>query len=420
MKGGAASMKLLMLSVMASVCMYVFAIVDATEFLHGQAAHDQQADHSQKDVTIPFQLVNKTIFIQVMVAHKPLWFVLDTGDKYAIIDLSTARSLGLELGDQVPVGGGGKDTVMGNYLKNSEFRVTGLENFSQPLFIAVPLEELAKASGHELAGVLGFDFVSQFAIEIDYLKQAITLHDKAAYQYHGDGDSLPITFNAAGHPVVHAQVVDETGSPVDGRFVFDIGSGAALILNTPFVDKERFLQAGQQTVPWLEGLGFGGGIEGSVGRMKRFKLGRFLINNPVTVFSQASNGPFASAETQGNIGAAILEKFKIILDYNQHRIILESNAQFNKPIEYNRSGLFLVSSGTDYETFKIEAIADNSPASEAGFHTGDIVIAINGYPASEYTLSELRMMFQDAKQCELTVQRGRENLQMMLKLRRLI
>jgi len=414
-------MKLLMLSVMASVCIHVFAIADAKEILHGQAsAHDQQADHPQKDVTIPFQSVNKTIFIQVMVAHKPLWFVLDTGDKYAIIDLSTAKSLGLELGDQVPVGGGGKDTVMGNFLKNSEFSVTGLENFSQPLFIAVPLEELAKASGHEFAGVLGFDFISQFAVEIDYLKQAITLHDKTAYQYHGDGDILPITFNAAGHPVVHAQVIDQTSSPVDGTFVFDIGSGAALILNTPFVDKERFLQSGRPTVHWLEGLGFGGGIEGSVGRIKRFKLGRFLINNPVTVFSQASNGPFGSAETQGNIGAAILEKFRIILDYNQNRIILESNTQFNKPIEYNRSGLFLVSSGPNYKTFKIEAIADNSPASEAGLHKGDILIAIDGHLATELTLSQLRLMFQDAKQCELTVERGHEHLQMTLKLRGLI
>jgi hypothetical protein len=309
---------------------------------------------------------------------------------------------------------------MGNYLKNSDFSVTGLENFSQPLFIAVPLEDLAKVSGHEFAGILGYDFISKFVVEIDYLRQAITLHDKAAYQYHGDGDSLPITFNAAGHPTVHAQVIDETGSPVDGTFVFDIGSGAALILNTPFVDEERFLQSGRPTVHWLEGLGFGGGIQGSVGRMKRFKLGRFLINNPVTVFSQASNGPFDSAETQGNIGAAILEKFKIILDYNQNGIILESNAQFNKPIEYDRSGLFLVSSGSDYETFKIEAIADNSPASEAGFHTGDIVIAINGHPATEYTLSQLRMMFEYAKHCELTAQRGQEHLQMTFKLRRLI
>jgi hypothetical protein len=346
--------------------------------------------------------------------------VLDTGDKYAVIDLSTAKSLGLELGDQVPVGGGGKDTVMGNFLKNSQFSITGLKNFTQPLFIAVPLEELAKVSGHEFAGVLGFDFISQFVVEIDYLKQAITLHDKATYPYQGNGDSLPITFNASGHPVIQAQVIADVGSPVDGTFVVDIGSGAALIMNTPFVDKERFLRSGRPTVHWLEGVGFGGGIEGSVGRIKGFKLGRFLVNNPVAVFSQAKNGPFASADTQGNIGAAILEKFKVILDYKQNRIILDSNAQFNKPLEYNRSGLFLVSSGPNYESFKIEAIADNSPASEAGLHTGDILIAINGHPATQYTLSQLRLMFQDAKECELTVERGHEHLQMKLKLRGLI
>ena len=220
--------------------------------------------------------------------------------------------------------------------------------------------------------------------------------------------------------MVHAQVIDDIGSPVDSAFVLDIGSGAALILSTPFVDRERFLQSGRPTLHWLEGLGFGGGIEGSVGRIKAFKLGRYLVNNPVAVFSQASNGPFASTDTQGNIGAAILEKFQVILDYKQNRIILDSNAQFNKPLEYNRSGLFLVSSGPNFETFKIEAIADNSPASEAGLHKGDILIAIGGHPATEYTLSQLRLMFQDAKQCELTVERGHEHLQMTLKLRGLI
>jgi hypothetical protein len=45
--------------------------------------------------------------------------------------------------------------------------------------------------------------------------------------------------------VVRAQVIDDIGPPVDGTFVFDIGSGAALILDTPFVDKERFLQSGR-------------------------------------------------------------------------------------------------------------------------------------------------------------------------------
>jgi hypothetical protein len=414
-------MKLFMLSLLAGFCMLFAAISNAEGFRHGaQPSTSQRADIPQNDVVIPFQLVNKTIFIQVTVAHTPLWFVLDTGDKYAVIDLSRAKSLGLELGDQVPVGGGGKDMVMGNFLKNSQFSVAGVENFAQPLFIAVPLEDLAEVSGHEFAGILGYDFISKFVVEINYLKQAITLHDQATYQYRGNGESLPISFNASGHPMVHAQVIDDMGPPVDGAFVFDIGSGAALILNTPFVDKERFLQSGRPTLHSLEGVGFGGGIEGSVGRIKAFKLGRYLISNPIAVFSQANNGAFASTGTQGNIGAAILEKFKVVLDYKQNRTILEPNAQFNKPTKYNRSGLFLMSSGPNYATFKIEAIANNSPASEAGLHKGDILIAIDGHPVTEYTLSQLRLMFQDAKQCELTVERGQEHLQLTLKPRGLI
>jgi Aspartyl protease len=398
-------MKLFMFSILAGVFMLALGIAGAQGLRN-------------KDVTIPFQLVNKTIFVQVRVGRsKPLWFVLDTGDKYALIDLSIAKSLGLELGDPVPVGGGGKETVLGNFLRNSEFSIAGLESFSQPLFIAVPLDELAKASGHEFAGVLGFDFISKFVVEIDYLTQTITLHDNTAYQYRGDGERFKIIFNAAGHPEMRAQVIDGAGSPIDGTFVIDIGSGAALILNKPFVERERFLQSGRPTVHWLEGRGFGGSIEGSVGRITGLKLGRFLVNKPITVFSQASNGPFASADSQGNIGAAILEKFKVILDYKQNRVILEPNAQFNKPLEYNRSGLFLVASGQDYKTFTIDTIADHSPASEVGLYPGDILVAINTHPAADYSLSQLRLMFQNAKECDLTLERGGDHLHVQLKLR---
>jgi|SRR5215472_367128 len=147
-------------------------------------------------VTIPFERVNKNICLQVSVANsKPLSFILDTGAEYALIDLAVAKSLGLELGDQVAVGGAGKNVVTGNFLKNSSFRVVGLENFSQPLSLAIPLDGLAKASGHEFAGILGYDFISQFVVEVDYLKQTITLRDKEGYQYQGPGESFrfPLT-----------------------------------------------------------------------------------------------------------------------------------------------------------------------------------------------------------------------------------
>ena len=58
------------------------------------------------EVTIPFELVNRHVMLKVKVNNsRPLWFVLDTGDKYAIIDLDRARELGLNLQGQVKVGG---------------------------------------------------------------------------------------------------------------------------------------------------------------------------------------------------------------------------------------------------------------------------------------------------------------------------
>jgi hypothetical protein len=146
-----------------------------------------------EDVKIPFTLENRTIFLQVQAGgSRAYWFALDTGWKYAVIDLAVAKSLHLNLGDQVNVGGAGKKAVMGNMLNNSPFSLVGLKDFRQPLFLALPLDDLAKAWGHEWAGTLGTDFISEFVVEIDYLSKTLTLHDKTTYQYRGKGQSFSV------------------------------------------------------------------------------------------------------------------------------------------------------------------------------------------------------------------------------------
>jgi PDZ domain-containing protein/aspartyl protease len=367
--------------------------------------------------TVPFESANLNVFVPVTIGPKRFWFLLDTGLKSALIDLDIARSLQLEMGDSVAVGGGGKDRVWGRFLKNSPFGIAGLSGFSQPLFLALPLGDLSKASGREIAGILGYDFIRQFVVSIDYTGRTITLQDTTGYHYEGKGESFPITFNASSHPLVKARVIDRY--PIDGTFVFDIGSGAGVILNTPLVE-ERHLLSGRRTIPWLQGKGLGGSIAGSVGRMKELELGRFRIHDPVVVFSQAASGPFAAPEVQGNIGAAVLDKFTIILDYCRSRIILEPNATFSKPQEYNRSGLSMTSTGDDYRTYRIDDVAEGSPGSDAGLKPGDIMTGINGRPAADYSLSDIRMMFQDAKRCDVTVLRGEKRLQVRLALRRVI
>ena len=364
-----------------------------------------------------FESANLNIYVGVTVAHsQPMWFLLDTGVKPAIIDLGVARALALPLGDSVAIVGGGKDSVTGYLLKGSPYNVVGLAGFNAPLFLAMPLNDLSRRSGRQIAGILGYDFISQFVVEIDYVHSTITLQEKNAWTYRGKGAVFPITFNAAFHPQVRAQVIDHGKPLTEGTFVFDLGSGATVIFNRPFVEEQHFLQGERRTVNWMEGRGIGGQIAGSVGRVEGLKLGPFLIRNPVAVFARAESGPFASAEAQGNIGAAIIEKFNVILDYERKRIILEPNERFGEPLDYNRAGLSLTTADSSYRDYSIDAIAEGSSADSTGLHVGDTLVAIDGHPAAEFTLSEIRLRFRHAKTCRLTVQRGNQRLEVGLSL----
>jgi hypothetical protein len=118
----------------------VLSVID-TAYAKQQTVVDsvQRPVHvSHEDVKIPFSLENRTIFLQVQVGgSRAYWFILDTGDKYALIDLAVAKALHLNLGPPVDVGGGGEKTVMGNMLSDSTVSLVGLKDFSQPLFLAL-------------------------------------------------------------------------------------------------------------------------------------------------------------------------------------------------------------------------------------------------------------------------------------------
>lgn len=392
--------------------------VFALALVAGLAATDASArEATPHGVILPFQVANLNIYLQVTVQSKPLWFLLDTGVKPSVIDLGVARSLGLPLADSVQIGGGGKNPVLGFLLHDSSYEIVGLRDFEAPLAVAMPFDDLSRASGRPLEGILGYDFIRRFVLEIDYEHRTLTLYDTTGWKYQGKGQSFPITFNAAGHPQLRASVVDRGRSPVAGTFVVDLGSGASLILDRPFVEEQHFLSADRPTVPWLEGRGIGGEIPGQVGRVDALELGGFRVKHPVVVFSQAEEGPFASAEAQGNIGAAILEKFRVFLDYPRSRIILEANRNFSRPIDYNRTGFTLSASGPNLRTYTVTNVAAHSPASEAGFQRGDVLVTVDGRPAAESTLSDLRLHFREARHCSITVKRGDAPLQAVMTLR---
>jgi aspartyl protease/PDZ domain-containing protein len=372
-------------------------------------------------VAIPFELVTRHIVLKVSVNNsRPLSFVLDTGDKYAVIDLQRAHELGLTLQGEVKMHGAGAETPTGAFVRDSSFTILGLPGFSQPVFFALPLARMAPRFGHDFDGIIGADFIKQFVLEVDYHARVIKLHDKDKFTYSGSGESIPLKLNSAGHPIIEAELTPMGSEPIKGKFVVDIGSGAALSLYSPFVAERRLLTPNLKTIKLIGAGGAGGKIQGQIGRVSELRIGKFRISKPLTLFSQDKAGAFASSERLGNIGAQIMNRFRIFLDYANDRMILEPSARFAEPFDPAFSGLSLQAEGTDYRTFRVVEVLENSPATEAGLQMNDIITGIDGRSAAELTLTKLNEIFERTTSYTLTVRRGEQTLQIKFTPRKLV
>ncbi len=151
------------------------------------------------------------------------------------------------------------------------------------------------------------------------------------------------------------------------------------------------------------------------------KLGSFALKNSVARFFRGTRGDSASAAYDGLIGGEIFRRFKVVFDYSRRQMILEPNAEFSEPFEEDMSGLDLATEGADLSVVVVNEVEENSPGAEAGIQEEDIITTIDGRPAKELTVTEIRKMLrQDGKEYLLTLRRGQKDVQTKLKLRRLI
>lgn len=372
-------------------------------------------------VTIPFELVNRHIVLKVQVDNSPpLSFLLDTGDQLAIINLDRAKELGLKLDGEIHMGGAGAAISTGSFVRGSRFTLPGFPGFSQPLNAALPIGRMAPRFGQDMDGIIGAEFIKQFVLELDYQARVIKLYDKDTFNYSGPGESIPVTFNSSGHPIIEAAVTPMGHMPLIGKFVLDVGSGGALALYTPFVTDNGLLGSQLPTIKAIGVGGAGGEVKARIGRVSELAIGRFHISQPLTLFSEDKVGAFASSALVGNIGQQIARKFRLFFDYSHNRVIFEPNLSFPEKFDRAFSGLSIVAEGKDYRTFRIADVLENSPGTEAGLQKDDIIAAIDGKAAADLTLTKVLELFERPVAYKLTVRRGDRTMQVTLVPRKLV
>lgn len=366
---------------------------------------------------IPFETSKNLILLQARVNDSaPLWFILDTGADSTVIDAQLAKSLRLKSHGRM-VGTGSAGTAEAIIFKGVALRLPNVEAVNQTV-AALPLDFLSPELGMKISGVIGNDIIKEFVVEVDYASRIINLYEPESYQYSGAGEVVPITFEE-NLPFVRASVAVE-GQIIEGKFELDSGSTGAVLFNTPFVQKYRLLKVVSKRKQTRIG-GVGGMAQAYLGRIKSMTLGGIVIENPVARFSQSTRGDYASDKYDGLIGGEIFRRFKTTFDYSRRRMTLEPSAQVAESYEVDMSGLELVADGDDYSIVLVDDVEAGSAGAKGGIQGGDIILAIDGRPAKEYTLDQIRRMFMlDGREYLLRLRRDEKTVQAKLKLGRVV
>ena len=128
------------------------------------------------------------------------------------------------------------------------------------------------------------------------------------------------------------------------------------------------------------GKGIGGDVQGYVGMIDSFKLTNDLVfQKPLSYFQQ-----FDLEYNQDHIfrnaiiGNTLLERFHIVIDYINQVLYLKPNKNFKKAFKYDRSGLSIIASGKNLNTYIVSSVIKGSPADNAGILPGDEIRIYEG------------------------------------------
>ncbi|EJF09863.1 aspartate aminotransferase [Pontibacter sp. BAB1700] len=350
----------------------------------------------RKSITIPFKLVHNLIIIPVQINDsKQLNFILDSGVKNTLITrLHYSDSLSLHEAGRISIQGlGTGHEIEALYSKGNYMRMPGIMGMNHEVYVLMEdVFNLSTRMGMSIHGIIGYDIFRNFIVKINYSSKTLTLYRpdlKLKIPKKGEVYPLHIENTKA---YVEAGVRQHNGDSIKVKLVIDTGASHSVSLYLPTNDR---LQLPPKVMEAYLGRGLSGDINGKIGRINSFSLGKYELQDLPASFpdEESIKAALNLANRNGNLGSDILKRFTVIFDYPHERMILVPNRKYRDPFYYNMTGFEISTPLPGANFYIVSHVIDDSPAKESGLLPGDQLININGRDCKELALDELLELF---------------------------
>lgn len=294
-------------------------------FFTGQGLGYSQRRSSQTrtaPVEVPFEFIANQIVVQVKIAGKgPFSMLVDTDTDPSAIDLATAKELGLVLASRnYPATGGGTET---NLVQLTRLPTVELGTVIAKDVVAgtIDLSKLSAQLGKPIQGVLGYSFLRDRIIQIDYPATKIRFYAESPYPGIQDQpntvDKIALAFKYEDGVLVDSVYINNQKM----KATLDTGSSGTFSL-TPDGVSDLGLEEKAQNGETEKQVGYNGEFESKSGILKSVRMGRLSIDSAPATFWLPGTG-HDKEKYQVNIGNGFFKDFIMTFDFRGKVVVLE-------------------------------------------------------------------------------------------------
>lgn len=270
-------------------------------------------------VEIPFEFIHQAIVVQATVnGHGPFWMMLDTGADPSIVELGTAKSIGLKIVASGEQGSGGGTEDNPAYEASLPVVQLGGLTATNVDALAMDLAKLSSALGRPIGGVLGYSLLKGRIVQIDYPNRKVRFYTTAPSCAAGTHSSKCTTLSFRYQDDILASGVTVDGKPVTTNV--DTGSNSNFQL-TPAAVGKLGLSEDVARAHASSSVGFNGDLKNREGKVRNVTVGNISVDDPTVVFFGKGMG-MDKEPWDLRMGNAFLKDFVVTLDYPHGKITL--------------------------------------------------------------------------------------------------
>ncbi|WP_299578599.1 PDZ domain-containing protein [uncultured Sunxiuqinia sp.] len=352
----------------------------------------------QKSITFKFKSASNLIIIPVQINESDtLNFILDTGVRTPIItELPYVNKLNLNLLQPVNIRGLGEGSTLTAYRSgNNTMKIDGLVAWNQEVHMVINDNfQISQILGIPVHGLIGFDLFKDFVVEIDYDAQKLTVTKPKHYRdrVRNRDIVMPLHFEH-NKPYVRTTIMTDDNKEVPVKLLVDTGASDAIWLSTKSDDR---INIPENSIETFLGKGLSGDLHGRKGRIGGIWVGPLILTEPIVAFphNDMIEELIVANDRNGTLGAEILKRFYVTLDYPNHQIKLRPTSKVKDDFNYNMSGMEVYNPMPGVPIYTIDNIRENSPADLAGLQVNDQIISLNNTSHKSLSLNDINLLLQ--------------------------